>query len=773
MAARLPATGRQVASTRRPPAAALILLGIWVVAALIGARQLLAPLPGQLRSARMGEAERRAATWPAIYGFARACAPALAPEPGATLTLLDPTGLAPFGAAYGIAYDVDQADLNAFMYATYPRAVTPLGHIPVGGTAGLPATDYLALWEWGSGGYRSPGTVAAARAAEGMLRAELPGRPACAYADGSGNRGVVFALSPVARRALVQSPTGGAPDRPGPAAGAAAPPPLPSATSSGPAYVLALLGLASLWVIGALALRLVAGRNLPPLLAAALALPLGGLAAGLELLLFSLLAIPWSAPWLALPWLLLAGAAAGSVKRRRVPLGARASCPSPRPLPECGGRARHPRSQDVSQTLGAAGPSEPGRGLAVDERVALVLLAVVAAAVTVVAPVGLPGSDGFSRYYFKAHAFYVDHSATPYYAQAAGRASRPLADLLFSLPAHPPLTSLDVTWLYLWIGGENEHASLLLWPALFLSLLAAFYALTRGALSRRGALWSTLALALIGTGLSSSAANGGFTDMPLAAYLLMGCGLLWSWANSSQPQPAGSRPPRPLLVAGLLLGAATLTKQEGLTAALIALAATPLLALRRAPGAPSRPRPAWWVPLAWVLPAAALAYLPWALLRLRYPLPDPNIYTGWGIPTMLRNAVVAAAGIGARTVPRWYAVYALIAAWALLCRRAGLIGLLSRASGRAWFLAAVVAGQLAVDVAGIVVSPIPVRFEVPWAANRLLDQLFPLLLLGAVVLWPRVLAPYTEERRAVTARDGEPSPIEPDDDLKRGECSLY
>ncbi len=750
MEARLSATARQQASTRRPPAAALILLGIWVVAALIGARQLLAPLPGQLRSARMGEAARRAATWPAIYGFARACAPALAPGPGATLTLLDPTGLAPFGAAYGIAYDVDQADLNAFMYATYPRAVTPLGHIPAGGIAGLPATDYLALWEWGSGGYRSPQTVAAARAAEGMLRAELPGRPACAYAGAGGDRGVVFALSPAVRRALAQSPTGGAPpvgaDQ---ATGAAAPPPLPSVTGSGPAYVLALLGLASLWVIGALALRLVAGRALPTLLAAALALPLGGLAAGLELLLFSLLAIPWSASWLALPWLLLAGAAAWSVKSRRVP-----------------------RSQDFAQTLGAAGPRLTGRGLAADERVALVLLAVVAAAVTVVAPVGLPGSDGFSRYYFKAHAFYVDHSATPYYAQAAGRASRPLADLLFSLPAHPPLTSLDVTWLYLWIGGENEHASLLLWPALLLSLLAAFYALTRGALSRRVALWSTLALALIGTGLSGSAANGGFTDMPLAAYLLMGCGLLWSWANSSQPQPAGASP-RPLLVAGLLLGAAALTKQEGLTAALIALAATPLLALRRAPGEPSRPRPAWWAPLAWALPAGALAYLPWALLRLRYPLPDPNIYTGWGLPTMLRNAVVAAAGIGARTVPRWYAVYALIAAWALLCRRAGLMGLVSRASGRAWFLAAVVAGQLAVDVAGIVVSPIPVRFEVPWAANRLLDQLFPLLLLGAVVLWPRVLAPRTEEWRAVTARDGEPSPIEPDDGSKRGERSLY
>ncbi len=762
-------------------AAALILLGIWAVAALIGARQLLAPLPGQLRSARMSEAARRAATWPAIYGFARACAPALAPGPGATLTLLDPTGLPPFGEAYGIAYDVDQADLNAFMYATYPRAVTPTGHIPAGGTAGLPATDYLALWEWGSGGYRSPGTVAAARAAEGMLRAELPGRPACAYAGAGGDRGVVFALSPAARRALAQSPTGGATGRTDQATGAAAPPPLPSVRGSGPAYVLALLGLASLWVIGALALRLIAGRALSTLLAAALALPLGGLAAGLELLLFSLLAIPWSASWLALPWLLLAGAAAWSVKSRWIPLGPPAAS---RQTAATGAgaitnvRARKGvpagsrRSQDFAQTLGAAGPRLTGRGLAADERVALVLLAVVAAAVTVVAPVGLPGSDGFSRYYFKAHAFYVDHSATPYYAQAAGRAARPLADLLFSLPAHPPLTSLDVTWLYLWIGGENEHASLLLWPALLLSLLAAFYALARGALSRRAALWSTLALALIGTDLSGSAANGGFTDMPLAAYLLMGCGLLWSWASSSQPQPAGASP-RPLLVAGLLLGAAALTKQEGLTAALIALAATPLLALRRVRGEPSRPRPAWWVPLAWALPAAALAYLPWALLRLRYPLPDPNIYTGWGLATMLRNAVVAAAGVGARTVPRWYAVYALIAAWALLSRRAGLIGLLARASGRAWFLAAVVAGQLAIDVAGIVVSPIPVRFEVPWAANRLLDQLFPLLLLGAVALWPRVLAPYTEERGAVTARDGEPSLIEPDDGSKREECSLY
>ncbi len=729
MAARLPATARQMAGARRPPALALILLGVWAAAALIGAKQLLAPLPGQLRSARMGEAERRAASWPAIYGFARACAPALAPGPGpgaragATLTLLDPTGLAPFGEAYGIAYDVDQTDLNAFMYAMYPRAVTPLGHIPATGTANLPATDYLALWEWGSGAYRPPGTVAAARAAEGMLRAELPRGLACAYADGSGNRGVVFALSPVARRALAQSPRGGAPVRADRAATGAAqpPPPLPSATGSGPAYLLTLLGLAGLWVIGALALHIAAGRALPTLLATALALPLGGLAAGLELLVYSLLAIPWSAPWLALPWLALCGLALWreGAGRRRLAAG-------------------------VSSRARAA--ASAWRRLAPDEGLAVVLLAALVAAVTVVAPVELPDGDGLSRYYFKAHAFYVDHSATPYYAQAAGRASRPLADLLFSLPAHPPLTSLDVTWLYLWIGGENEHASRLLWPALFLSLLAAFYALARGALSRRGTLWSTLALALIGTGLSGGAIYGSYTDMPLAVYLLMGCGLLWSWAG-----PAGPRSPRALLVAGPLLGAAALTKQEGLTAALIALAATPLLALRRAPGEPSRPGPAWWLPLTWVLPAAALAYLPWALLRLRYPLPDPNIYTGWGLSTMLRNAVMAAAGVGARTVPRWYAVYALIAAWTLLSRRAGLMGLLSCAGGRTWFLVAVVVGQLAVDVAGIVVSPIPVRFEVSWAANRLLDQLFPLLLLSVVALWPRVLAARRER-----LRDGAP-----------------
>lgn len=94
------------------------------------------------------------------------------------------------------------------------------------------------------------------------------------------------------------------------------------------------------------------------------------------------------------------------------------------------------------------------------------------------------------------------------------------------------------------------------------------------------------------------------------------------------------------------------------------------------------------------------------------------------------------AGVGARTVPRWYALYALIAAWVFLSWRAGPMGLLSRTGGRAWFLAALVVGQLAGDIAGIVVSPIDVRYEVPWAAGRLLDQLFPLLLLGAVALWP-------------------------------------
>ena len=695
-----PADSRSVtplARLRRLPPITLALLAVWVVAGTLGARTVVTGLARQPRVALLTEDARRLTSWPPIYSFAHRCVAPLAP--GATLLLLDQTGYLQGPDVYGVAPDVDQSDLNTFMYVAYPRAVTPLGHMPAGGVSGLPRADYLALWRRTD--YRSPATRAEARSTEATLRAALPGRDLCAFDDGKTSSGVLFALSPAGQGATAQ--------RVAAAAGGGRAPPLPSVLGSGATYALTLLGLAVLAAIGALTLRLIAGGALPPLLSAALALPLGGLAVGLQLMLYALLAVPWSAPWLALPPLLLAG-----VVLWRDRAAAR-------------------------RALTGRAPRRAARrsALAADERLAAGLLAALAAAVTVAAPIALPFDDGLSRYYFKAHAFFVDRGAIPYYAQAAGRAPRPSADLLFSLPAHPPLISLDVTWLYLFSGGENEHASLLLWPLFFLSLLAAFYALARGAVSRRTALWSTLALACIGSDLTYSAIVGSYTDMPLSAYLLMGCGLLWYW--SATPAP---RSPRPLLLAGLLLAACALTKEEGAPAALVALAATPLLALDRRTGdtpGPQRQEGAWWRPAAWSVPTLALGVLPWTLLRLRYPPPNPNIYTNQGRAALLHNLAVATAGVGLRAVAHWYPLLALLCAWAILRGWRARMG--TEASGYrcALFLAAVIVGQLAVDIVGIAVSPIDTRAEVSWAAPRLLEQLVPLLFLLITALWPDIL----------------------------------
>ena len=117
--------------------------------------------------------------------------------------------------------------------------------------------------------------------------------------------------------------------------------------------------------------------------------------------------------------------------------------------------------------------------------------------------------------------------------------------------------------------------------------------------------------------------------------------------------------PRLLLLAGLCLGAAALTKEEGLLGALVVLAATPLLAVRRVPGAGSAPRALWWRPLVGAIPIFTLSILPWLLLRSHYPMLEPSFPAGLGLGTLLGHLLIAAAGLGVRAIPRLLAVFAL------------------------------------------------------------------------------------------------------------------
>jgi hypothetical protein len=672
---------------------ARICLVIWILAGLFGLYQIVGALRAQVRALPVDEQTRRLTTWSPIYGFAEACVARLLPR--THLLLVDPTGApvapAESATAYGQTQDVDTANAAAFVYGVYPRQISLLGHVPPHLGASRGVIDYIALWEQIA--YRPPAAQAAARAAEDLLRANPSPREVCAYTDAAGDRGVIFAVSPQSLQALARGGVAVQADSRHSAVIAASP------FDSWETYARVLLGLACLWGIGAVLLRLGAGRVVNWRLSGALAFPLGCLLATLELLLFSALGIPWSVTLLVGPWLLVALAA--------------------------GWRARA-HIWHLARCAHGASLQRPGGRLPMDERMALGALLVLSGMVIATAPIQLPYSDGFQMYYFKAGAFFSDRSVLPYYSHALA--------LSFSIPAHPPLVPLSVTWLYLFVGHVDEHSSLLLWPALFLSLLAAFYALARTVVARRIALWGTVALALIGYTVTGSAVRGGFADMPLAVYLFIGCALIWLWATT------GRQSLRLLLIAGLFLGAAALTKEEGAVAAAVALAALPLLTRRQTGGMHPRPT-SWLAPLLLAGCAFLLMVAPWQILRFRYPVPELLVQPGGrSILALLHGLAAAAAGLGLRAMAYWPAELALIALWAIERWRRGE-RLLSAGNSRLLYLACVVLVQLVADAVGMATNPTAVSAEVSHTASRLLLQVVPLLFLIAVEVWPQLLVP--------------------------------
>jgi hypothetical protein len=209
--------------------------------------------------------------------------------------------------------------------------------------------------------------------------------------------------------------------------------------------------------------------------------------------------------------------------------------------------------------------------MARDEWIACGILITVVALAASIAPLGLPYSDGLDIYYFKARVFFHDGSVLPYYTH--------LVEFQTSMLAHPPLVSLCVTWLGLFLGRIDEHATLLLWLAFLASLLALFYLLARSVVSHRLALWSTVGLALGSSPTVTRALSGSFTDLPFATIILAGCGLLWLWAKNQRDEQRQQGQRQLLLLARLALGAAALAKEEGMLVAALALAFSPLLVL--------------------------------------------------------------------------------------------------------------------------------------------------------------------------------------------------
>ncbi len=367
-----------------------------------------------------------------------------------------------------------------------------------------------------------------------------------------------------------------------------------------------------------------------------------------------------------------------------------------------------------------------------DEYVMLGAILSVAAIVVVIAPAHLPFSDGFQLYFFKAHAFFADRSIVPYYTHST--------ELSYSIPAHPPLIPLSVTRLYLFMGDVNEHAALLLWPSLYISLVTAFFFVARSGLPRRVALWCTLAFMLI----TSTAIAGGFTDMPLAANLFMSSGLIWLWAVS----PPSST--RLLIVAGLLLGATTLTKEEGFPAALVVLAASPLLIRWTTLSAF---KSTWWRALAAAAPPCLLAFAWWQILHMSYAVPELLVQpTNRTLGTMLSRIVVSAAGYLARSISCWFAELTVIAACLIYVTWSKRRGYLTRARVLPVlaFLGAIVSLKSLGDIVGIAASSVDIHAEVSTTATRLLIQLTPIVFLAAALLLPTIGVGDMSEAKAQT-----------------------
>ena len=656
----------------------------WVAAAAYSAWGIARFGVQEVTTPRPAEVQQRIDTWSPIYGFAASCASRL--PAGATVVLLDPTatsaGLAQLPtdrgpAAYGGAADLDWPNAATFEYVTYPHHVTVMGHVPDGWTPSSAGADYVAVWDQAT--FRSPEARAEAKAAADAVGQSAPAERRCSFSDAAGDVGVMVAAGPRS------APFGSAGTS---NAGGLTPASL----------LLAMAGLVSLWLIG-FAVLFVARRLSGPLVIG-MALPAGATVVALQMLVYSVVGIRWSLGALGLPWLLVGGAVAVLRRSSFDPTAVRASIVVLARL-------------NSLEWLGVIG------------------LIVWGVLVTVPAPLGLPYSDGFDFYFFKARAFITDGSVIPYYSGAG--------QYLFSLPAHPPLVPLAVDWLYLFMGQVEEHAALLLWPAIYLSLVIAMYGFLRLQASRAYAIWYTLAFALISTELAKSAAQPSFTDLPLALFLFLAVASIWTW-NARDRSEA-----RWMVLGGFFLGAAALTKEEGLVASTVVIAGSLLLPSRR------RRDPARWWPSA----VAALVWLlivsPWIYLRLHHALPVETVSLTASARSILGKIPVIAVGMAGRALLHVApAAVLLLALWGALSINGRPRTRLVSAGGL--FLIVVMVGQLAGDALGIATSRVEVHLQLQIAGTRLLSQLLPVFFFSLFWVWV-ALAAETRWRGWLTRTD--------------------
>jgi hypothetical protein len=249
------------------------------------------------------------------------------------------------------------------------------------------------------------------------------------------------------------------------------------------------------------------------------------LAAGvlsLQMLLFSLLRIPWHPVLLLLPWAALAW--------RRLRRG----------LPSW----KAPEKLTWIEWLAAAAMiAAPALWLPYER----------------VMPLTSRAWDAWAIWLFKAQAFASDGGVTPFLARAAEFNAQ---------PSYPLLVPLCAAFL-LRLGGDQLAKAIS--PLFFFVLLGSFYNLARRFASRPVALVFTALLANLHMVNITAFELAGYADTTLSVYLLLGAGHLYAWYRDDRKQD--------LYLCAAFAGLAAWTKNEGL----FFFAAVAVLILARRP----------------------------------------------------------------------------------------------------------------------------------------------------------------------------------------------
>jgi hypothetical protein len=212
----------------------------------------------------------------------------------------------------------------------------------------------------------------------------------------------------------------------------------------------------------------------------------------------------------------------------------------------------------------------------------------------------------------------------------------------------------------------------------------------------------------------------GYADLPLAAYFLVGGGYLYIWCREREPGA--------LIVSALALGLGVMTKNEGTTFLLIAVALAAGFGWLQG----RRPQDLFW-PAAAYGALAVLVALPWLYLRQSYDIEVAFLSEPGQDATssgLVKDGVLIGGWMLAKTAQELYLPLIGIAVAAVLGWRPDRAALL---------LGALIVLQLAADALVILVSPDAPRELLRHSSVRLVLQVTPLaFLLAAQALAPQL-----------------------------------